>query len=106
MAKNTEAIETVQDVNQAEETVKNTDEAPANQAEETVKIRLPFVAGVMEDDVFVGLNGRTFLIKRGVEVEVPLGVKEILDRKEAYEMEANSTMMRLMSMQSEPTRGM
>lgn len=82
MAENTEVVETVQDV---------------NQAEETVKIRLPFVAGVMEDDVFVGLNGRTFLIKRGVEVEVPLGVKEILDRKEAYEMEANSTAMRLMN---------
>ena len=35
-----------------------------------------------QDDVTVGLNGEMFRIKRGVEVEVPEGVKEILDTTE------------------------
>ena len=47
----------------------------------TVKIRLPLTRSE-KDDVFVGLNGKTYLIKRGVEVEVPIGVAEILERKE------------------------
>lgn len=47
----------------------------------TVKIRLPLTRNEKED-VFVGLNGKTYLIKRGVDVEVPVGVAEILERKE------------------------
>ena len=39
--------------------------------EKMVKIRLPLVRGENNADVFVGVNGRTWLIKRGVEVEVP-----------------------------------
>ena len=35
-----------------------------------------------QDDVTVGLNGEMFRIKRGVVVEVPEGVKEILDNTE------------------------
>lgn len=34
------------------------------------------------DDVFVGWNGRPYIIKRGIEVQVPLGVALILDRSE------------------------
>lgn len=47
----------------------------------TVKIRLPLTRNE-KDDVFVGLNGKTYLIKRGVDVEVPIGVAEILERRE------------------------
>lgn len=47
----------------------------------TVKIRLPLTRSEKED-VFVGLNGKTYLIKRGVDVEVPVGVAEILERRE------------------------
>lgn len=35
-----------------------------------------------QDDVTVGINGHMYRIKRGVEVEVPEGVKEILDNTE------------------------
>lgn len=35
-----------------------------------------------QEDFTVGLNGEMFRIKRGVEVEVPEGVKEILDNSE------------------------
>lgn len=47
----------------------------------TVRIKLP-VTRSEKDDVFVGLNGKTWLIKRGVEVEVPVGVAKILQRRE------------------------
>ena len=52
-----------------------------NKVEKKVKIKLP-VTRIETDDVFVGLNGKTYLIKRGVEVEVPAGVAEILKRKD------------------------
>ena len=57
-------------------------------AEQTVRVRLPLTR-TQKDDVFVGLNGRTFLIKRGVDVDVPAGVAEILQHQE----EALSTIM-------------
>ena len=47
----------------------------------TVKIKLPLTR-TEKDDVYVGLNGKGYLIKRGVEVEVPYGVAKILERKE------------------------
>ena len=60
-----------------------------------VKIKLPLTR-TEKDDVFVGLNGKTYLIKRGVEVEVPAGVAKILERKEkmlsiAMEYEAQAS---------------
>lgn len=63
----------------------------AIQKEKTVKIKLFKDQGRYKNDVFVGLNGRTFLIKRGVEVEVPEGVAEILKHQE--EQDAVATMM-------------
>ena len=59
-----------------------------------VKIKIPLSRNEKED-VFVGLNGKTYLIKRGVEVEVPIGVAKILERKEkmlsfAMEFEAQA----------------
>ena len=46
-----------------------------------ITIKLPLTRAE-KDDVFVGLNGKTYLIKRGVEVEVPQGVAKILGRRE------------------------
>lgn len=55
--------------------------------EETVKIKLP--RGRKEDgDVFVSVNERTWLIKRGVEVEVPVCVAEVLEHQEQMQEEA------------------
>lgn len=50
-------------------------------AEKKVKIKLYKDKNVKED-VQVFLNGRQFIIQRGVEVEVPAGVAEILANKE------------------------
>ena len=52
-----------------------------NTAEKSVKIRLPKERREQED-VFVGINGRTWLIRRGVEVEVPVCVAEVLENRE------------------------
>ncbi len=46
-----------------------------------VKIKLPLTRGE-KDDVYVAVNGRSFLIKRGETVEVPDYVAEALQHKE------------------------
>ena len=46
-----------------------------------VKIRIPRTK-VEVEDVFVSVNMETFLIKRGVEVEVPDYVAEVLTHQE------------------------
>lgn len=52
-----------------------------------VRIRLPLTRE-LKDDVYVGLNGVGYLIKRGQEVNVPEGVAEILQRSEEMLAEA------------------
>ena len=59
------------------ETVKKT-EAPK---EKMVKIRIPRVSAKQED-VPVWVNEKSWLIKRGVEVEVPECVAEVLKHQE------------------------
>ena len=49
--------------------------------EKMVKIRIPRTKSNQED-VFVSVNMRTWLIKRGVEVEVPACVAEVLRHQE------------------------
>jgi hypothetical protein len=53
----------------------------ANKAEKTVKIKLPLTKHE-KDDVAVAVNDRTWLIQRGVEVEVPECVVEVLKHQE------------------------
>ena len=60
-----------------------------------VKIKLPLTR-TEKEDVYVAVNGKTFQIKRGVAVEVPEYVKEVLDHQEkmlseAYEFEAQAS---------------
>lgn len=47
-------------------------------AEKMVKIHLFRDNRMYNDDVFVGVNGKTYLIKRGVDVEVPESVAEVI----------------------------
>ena len=49
--------------------------------EKTVTIRLPKNRS-QQEDVFVSVNNRTWLIQRGVQVEVPLCVAEVLRHQE------------------------
>lgn len=59
----------------------NTTKAPEGAKEKTVRIRLPLTR-TEKDDVPVGVNGRTWLIKRGVDVDVPECVAAMLRYKE------------------------
>lgn len=54
---------------------------------EMVKIRLPRLTK-NDADVFVSVNEKTWLIKRGVEVEVPACVAEVLRHQEEMQEEA------------------
>ncbi len=47
--------------------------------EEKVKIKLFYDGYSYTDDVTVIVNGKTYIIQRGVEVEVPMCVKLALD---------------------------
>ena len=58
-----------------------------NKAEKMVKIILPIIRGEMEDEV-VRVNDRRFLIKRGVEVEVPEFVARAIEHKEKMQLKA------------------
>ena len=49
--------------------------------EKTVTIKLPLTRSEKED-VFVGINGRNWLLQRGMEVEVPWNVMKVLQRQE------------------------
>lgn len=46
-----------------------------------IKIKLPLTRSEKED-VFVGINGHTWQIARGVEVELPRNVVKVLERQE------------------------
>lgn len=58
-----------------------------------VTIKLFYDGARYKDDVFVGVNGRRYQIKRGVEVEVPLAVKEVLDNSMRQDAAANRYMI-------------
>ena len=67
-----------------------------NNENKTVTIRLPLSRGERED-VYVAVNGKSYLIRRGEPVEVPECVAEVLGRREQmleasmrYEAEAAS----------------
>ena len=55
--------------------------------EKMVKVRLPLTKE-LKDDVFVRVNERTWLIKRGVEVEIPKCAAEVLHNSEVQMLEA------------------
>jgi hypothetical protein len=52
-----------------------------NNKPKTVKIKLPITRSD-KDDKYVAVNGKSYLIKRGVEVEVPTFVAEVLRHEE------------------------
>ena len=48
----------------------------------TVRIKIPIEKNGPKEDQQVFINGRQYIIKRGVEVDVPRGVAEILANRE------------------------
>ena len=60
-------------------------ETTTNNKPKKVKIKLP-LSRTEKEDVYVAVNGKSYLIKRGEEVEVPEFVAEVL--KHSEEMDA------------------
>lgn len=58
-------------------TTKTVEEAPTEAKKDTVFIQLPVIEGE-SDSVFVSVNLKNYQIKRGVQVEVPRAVAEVL----------------------------
>lgn len=53
--------------------------------EKTVKIRLPIIRGEETQERFVGVNGKPYKIKRGITVDVPESVAEVIRHSEEQE---------------------
>lgn len=56
--------------------------APYDPMKDLVRVQLPRATGREEDTLFVGLNGKGYNIKRGVAVNVPRPVYDILMERE------------------------
>lgn len=65
--------------------------------EELVPYKIP-IDRTNNDDVFVAVNGRSFLIQRGVEVQIPRNVAEVLNQAEKAQYDA---FMRTQKLQDE-----
>lgn len=61
----------------ANKTDKTTEKA-TEKVEKTAIVKIPLERGKKNDDVYVAVNGRTWQIKRGIDVEVPERVAEAL----------------------------
>ena len=73
----------------APESDKTTSKNKANKKPATKKIKIKIPLTKQEkDDVYVAVNGKSYLIKRGVYVEVPVSVYEVLQHKEEMLMQA------------------
>ncbi len=79
--KKTENTEAVEEAVKNAEAVESADETAKEEGPKMVKLKLPLTRGE-KDDVIVGVNGKTWLIKRGEEVEVPASVFEVLKNSE------------------------
>ena len=60
----------------------------AEAKKKTVRIHLFKDNGRYKDDVFVGVNGVNYMIQRGVDVEVPPEVAEVLEHSQMQDMAA------------------
>lgn len=92
MAERTKAkIETLEEENGAKLEPEMTEEESRKYWAEPVKIKLFKDSGKYKDDLFVAVNGKSYQIKRGVEVEVPRNVAEVI--AQAQENEENNSVL-------------
>ena len=58
------------------------EQVPVDPMKEYTTVRLPRATGKEEDTVLVGLNGKNYMIKRGVPVRIPKPVAAVLQESE------------------------
>ena len=61
------------------EEVKTEEKAPKADAARKVKVRLFRDSNQYKDSLFVAVNGESYMIPRGVEVEVPYYIAEVIE---------------------------
>ena len=66
----------------------------SNKTDAGVKIRLFRDENRYADDLFVCVNGKSYLIRRGVEVTVPAAVAEVIAASQTQDAETASEMLR------------
>ena len=64
------------------------------QAVDLVPVTLPRATGKEEDFVFVALNGKGYTIRRGVPVQVPRPVFDILNESQRQQQRQNAFIRR------------
>ena len=82
-----EEVEVAEPVEEPVEEPKAPKKAKASKKEERVKIMVPYIEGE-EPEITVGINGKFTKIRRGVEVEVPWYVAELLKNSNRQMMAA------------------
>lgn len=81
-----EVVETMpEEEEMAEQEMERLSREAEKKAHEMVKIRLVFDRDHTEP-VTVSVNGKTWMLKRGEEIEVPRFIKEVLDNSEKQDM--------------------
>lgn len=60
--------------------------AKETKKDDRITIKVPYVRGVLEDDIHVSINGKVTLIQRGVPVKVTRDIAEIIAEKERLEI--------------------
>ena len=97
----TKTVTPEEDVNLKEAAVPEVDmtpeegAVPENQGEPMEKIFLFKDDGAYKDDLFVSVNGRNFQIQRGVEVEVPACVAEVIRNSDRQKQLAEQRLEKL-----------
>lgn len=66
----------------------NNSKPAVNSANEKIEITLPFIPGMLEDDVFVSVNCKNYLIQRGKSVKIPRYVAEVIENSNIATIEA------------------
>ena len=87
----TEKNYTSVDLNETTEAPAETKKTGSNARKvKKVKVKLPLLRGQKDQSVFVAVNGESYQIMRGVEVEVPYYIKYLLDKRERALDEADA----------------
>ena len=91
----TKTVTPEENVTHEETTTPEETATPEEQKEPTEKIFLFKDDSTYKDDLFVSVNGRNFQIQRGVEVEVPACVAEVIRNSDRQKQLAEQRLEKL-----------
>ena len=83
--------------NTAAEAINETEAVKTYDPYEMVEIKLFKDGKTYKDDVFVAVNGKNYLVQRGVKVAVPRCVAEVIERSERQRDKADELIQSIVS---------